>query len=142
MADVFTREKRSDVMSKIKSENTQPELIVRKFIFSLGLRYRLYQKSLIGKPDIVLQRAKTVVNIHGCFWHGHNNCKFSKIPKSNSAFWINKITKTTVRDTNSKLELEKAGWRVITIWECSLLPNNREKTFAWLRSELLDTEKC
>jgi len=136
MSDVFTKEIRSEIMSRIKSANTRPEFLVRKFIFSHGYRYRLHQKSLIGKPDIVLKKLKTVINVHGCFWHGHKGCKFFKMPKTNNDFWKHKISNTIQRDKIAEETLKNDGWTVITIWECSLRPNKREKTLSDLLIQL------
>jgi DNA mismatch endonuclease (patch repair protein) len=136
MSDVFTKEIRSEIMSRIKSANTRPEFLVRKFIFSHGYRYRLHQKSLIGKPDIVLKKLKTVINVHGCFWHGHKGCKLFKMPKTNNDFWKHKISNTIQRDKIAEETLKNDGWTVITIWECSLRPNKREKTLSDLLIQL------
>jgi DNA mismatch endonuclease (patch repair protein) len=129
MSDVFTKKKRSEVMSKIRGKNTQPELIIRKFLFSKGFRFRIHQASLSGKPDIVLKKHQTVIFIHGCFWHGHKNCKYFKYPKNNGKFWKIKIENNILRDFQHKANLKKSDWRVITIWECALKPSKREKTF-------------
>lgn len=136
MYDVFTKEIRSEIMSRIKSANTRPEFLVRRFIFSHGYRYRLHQKSLTGKPDIVLKKLKTVINVHGCFWHGHKGCKFFKMPKTNYDFWKHKISNTIQRDKIAEETLKNDGWTVITIWECSLRPNKREKTLSDLLFQL------
>ncbi len=136
MVDIFTKEKRSEVMRSIKSKDTRPEMIVRKFIYAQGFRYRLHQKSLIGKPDIVLKYLKTVINIHGCFWHGHKNCKFYKMPKSNIAYWKQKISNNILRDKIAQKTLRKEGWNIITIWECSLKPSKRTRTLSLLLKKL------
>ena len=119
MTDIFTPSKRSFVMSKIHSKETKPEVLVRKFLFSQGFRYRKNDKRYAGKPDIVLPKYKTVVFIHGCFWHGHSCCK-GHIPKSNTDFWLEKITKNRERDIKNETELEKIGFKVIFVWECEL----------------------
>lgn len=134
MTDIFSTEKRSDVMSKIKSKNTKPEKVVRSLLFSLGYRFRLHVKDLPGKPDIVLPKYKTVVLVNGCFWHGHENCKDAGIPKTNSQFWYDKISKNKERDKRVLNELEQAGWKVLVIWECQI--NDKEKLISFLKSEL------
>jgi DNA mismatch endonuclease (patch repair protein) len=120
MADVFTKKKRSDVMSKIRAKNTKPELLVRKFLFSKGLRYRLHQSSLPGKPDIILKKYHAVIFVNGCFWHGHSNCNKSTLPTSNAAFWRKKIQSNMERDKNTKHSLKKLGWTIFIIWECDI----------------------
>jgi DNA mismatch endonuclease, patch repair protein len=119
---------KNPVMSKIKKEDTKPEMIVRKFLFKNGIRYRLYNKKLIGNPDITLTKYHTVIFINGCFWHAHNNCKYNKLPKSNTSYWTPKIIGNAKRDIENKKELEKLGWKVIIIWECELKKTNQEKT--------------
>jgi DNA mismatch endonuclease, patch repair protein len=128
MADVFSKEKRSEVMSRIRATNTKPELIVRKFLFSKGLRFRLHQKKLPGNPDIVLKKYNTVIFIHGCFWHGHTSskCKIKRMPKSNISFWENKILTNQNRDKKNHRILKRDGWRIITIWECDLRSKNKD----------------
>lgn len=113
-------------MSRIRSKNTKPELIVRKFLFSKGMRFRVNDKRYPGKPDIVLPKYSTVIFVNGCFWHYHG-CKNSNIPKTNTEFWTKKITGTVSRDRKSHKELMSLGWRVLIIWECELEPNTREK---------------
>ena len=120
MADTYSKEVRSYTMSRIRSVNTKPEITVRKFLFSKGLRYRIHDKKLPGKPDIVLPKFKTIILVHGCFWHGHEGCKKFVIPKSNTAYWSNKIERNKVRDTKNAAELSKLGWRIYTIFECQL----------------------
>ena len=120
MADRISQEQRSDLMRKIRSTNTSPELKVRKFLFSRGFRYRLYAKNLPGKPDIILKKYKTVIFINGCFWHGHK-CKIgsgNRIPKTNSIYWKEKINKNIKRDKSNKVKIKNLGWTIITIWEC------------------------
>lgn len=120
MPDVMTPQQRHDCMSHIRSKNTKPEQLVRLALWHLGFRYRLHVKDLPGKPDIVLPKYKAVIFINGCFWHGHDGCKDFVIPKSNTAFWIEKIGKNKERDTRDGFALASAGWKVITIWECEL----------------------
>ena len=121
-------------MSKIRSKDTKPEKIVRSLLFSLGYRFRLHKKDLPGKPDIVLPKYKAVVFVNGCFWHGHENCKDAGIPKTNSQFWCNKISKNKERDRRVSKELELAGWKVLVVWECQI--NDKEKLISFLESKL------
>lgn len=120
MADIFSSRDRARIMSRVKSENTVPEVIVRKYLFSKGLRFKKNVPSLPGKPDIVLPKYKTIVFVHGCFWHGHIDCKHSALPKSNIAYWKNKVEKNIERDRTSILKLSENGWRVFVIWECEI----------------------
>ena len=119
MSDIFSSQKRSDIMSKISGKNTKPEILVRKFLFSKGFRYRSNVKTLPGKPDIVLPKYKTVIFINGCFWHGHN-CKKGKLPSSNIDFWKEKISNNKSRDDKNSDLLVKLGWKVIIIWQCEI----------------------
>lgn len=116
--DIYDREKRSELMSKVRSGGTKPELIVRRKLHSLGFRFRLHSKSLPGKPDIVLPKYRSVVFVHGCFWHHHKNCGKSKLPTSNAEFWREKIYSNVQRDARIVSELEELGWQVLIIWEC------------------------
>lgn len=119
MADKLTPAKRSWNMSRIKGKNTKPEMLVRKFLYSQGVRYRIHS-SLPGRPDIVIKKREIILFINGCFWHGHVNCKDAGIPKSNTAFWQNKIGGNVERDRKNRLKLENEGWKVLTIWECEI----------------------
>ena len=119
MSDIFSSQKRSDIMSKISGKNTKPEILVRKFLFSKGFRYRINVKTLPGKPDIVLPKYKTVIFINGCFWHGHN-WKKGKLPSSNIDFWKEKISNNKSRDDKNSDLLVKLGWKVIIIWQCEV----------------------
>lgn len=107
-------------MSNIKGKNTTPELIVRKFLFSKGLRFRLHKKNLAGKPDIVLTKYKVVIFINGCFWHGHDNCRYYRLPKSNIDYWDSKIKRNKNRDIVNIEKLQNEGWKVIIVWECEI----------------------
>ena len=120
MSDKLTKEQRSWNMSRIKCKDTGIEVAVRKRLFSLGYRYRKNDKRLPGKPDIVLPKYKTVIFIHGCFWHLHSNCKIARIPKSNTDFWIDKLNRNVEKDQKNRQQLEDAGWKVIIIWECEI----------------------
>ena len=113
-------------MSRIRNKNTKPEILVRKFLFSNGFRYRLNVKKLPGTPDIVLKKYRTVIFINGCFWHGHD--VDGHIPLSNSEYWRKKINRNQIRDEQNKKKLLDMGWTVITIWECQLKPSTKEKT--------------
>lgn len=136
MADVHNKQTRSYNMSQIKSGNTKPELLVRKFLHANGFRYKLHDKTLPGKPDIVLPRYKTIIFIHGCFWHGHANCKYFKIPQTRTAWWLQKINTNKANDANAIKALKKAGWKIITVWECRLKPARIEKTLSSLLNQL------
>ncbi|MBX5172615.1 DNA mismatch endonuclease Vsr [Rhizobium sp. NZLR1b] len=119
MADTLTRNARSALMSRVRQAHTAPEIIVRKALFRSGFRFRLHIKSLPGKPDIVLPRYRTIVFVHGCLWHGHD-CRRGKLPRSNVEMWEAKIRKNVERDVKAMEALERSGWFVEVIWECSL----------------------
>jgi len=106
-------------MSKISGKETKPEILVRKYLFSKGFRYRKNDNHLPGKPDIVLPKHKTVIFVHGCFWHGHH-CKAGKLPETNKEFWESKIDSSIGRDKKNQRELKKLGWKIIVIWQCEL----------------------
>lgn len=120
MADVHSALTRSYSMSRIRSKHTQPELLVRKFLFANGYRYRLHSDKHPGKPDIILPKYKTVVFINGCFWHGHKNCRYFVIPKTRTGWWLNKINQNILNDRKKRRALKKTGWKVIDVWECDL----------------------
>lgn len=120
MADTMTPEQRSRCMAAIKGKDTKPEMIVRKYLFSRGLRFRVQVRKLPGNPDIVLPKYKTVVFVNGCFWHGHEGCRYYRLPKSNVEFWENKIKNNVARDARNEKELKALGWRVIRVWECDI----------------------
>jgi DNA mismatch endonuclease (patch repair protein) len=136
MADVHSEETRSYNMSQIKGKNTKPEMLVRKFLHANGYRYKLHDKSLPGKPDIVLPKYKTVIFIHGCFWHGHKNCKYFVVPKTRTDWWLNKINGNIANDNKASQALKTEGWKIITIWECNLKPAKVEKTLNILLKKL------
>lgn len=127
MTDVHNKATRSYNMSQIKGKNTKPEVIVRKFLFSKGLRFRLHVKDLPGKPDIVLPKYKTIIFVNGCFWHGHQGCKYYVTPKTNTEKWCNKIEKNKINDSNVILELTEGNWQTIVVWECELKRDKRQK---------------
>lgn len=135
MADNHSKEVRSMNMSHIRSTNSKPEEIVRKYLFAKGFRYRKNVKKLPGCPDIVLPRYKTVIFVNGCFWHKHD-CPRFVWPSSNREYWIPKIEKNAERDKFNSFELQKMGWRVITIWECELKKKNRETRLEELLTEI------
>ncbi len=119
MSDIYTKDKRSNIMSKISGKETKPEVLVRKYLFLKGFRYRKNVKGLPGKPDVVLFKYKTVIFINGCFWHGHS-CKAGKMPDTNIEFWMRKIGSNVERDNNNITKLKEMGWNVIVIWQCEI----------------------
>ncbi len=118
--DRITREKRSWNMSRIKDRNTKPEIFLRKLLYARGIRYRLHRKDLPGRPDLVLSKFKAVVFVHGCFWHLHEGCRNFKIPSTRKDFWKKKLEGNRDRDVANRKVLLELGWRVLTVWECSL----------------------
>ena len=128
MTDVHTPAIRSFNMSRIKSRNTKPEILVRKYLFSRGFRYRLHSLNLPGKPDIVLSRYKTVIFVNGCFWHGHEDCKYFVVPKTRTEWWLKKINRNRQMDAENTEKLKSDNWEVITIFECELKKNILDKT--------------
>ena len=120
MTDVFTAEKRSAVMARVKGRDTGPERTVRRILWRLGARYRLDRKDLPGRPDIVLLGRKLVVFVHGCFWHGHDCTRGARVPKANRGYWTGKIGRNRARDIETGAKLEALGWRVEVVWECDL----------------------
>lgn len=124
MADTVTKEQRSRNMSLIRSNETKPEVFVRSVLHHLGFRFRKNVKTLPGKPDIVLPKYKTVIFVHGCFWHQHEGCKRSTIPKSNIDYWIPKLKGNVKRDKEHRKHLEELGWNVAVIWECEAKTEN------------------
>lgn len=139
MTDVHSKETRSYNMSRIRSKDTKPELLVRRYLFSKGFRFRLHDKKLLGKPDIVLPKYRTVIFIHGCFWHGHENCRYFVVPKTRTDWWLNKIGKNIAGDTANTEKLRIAGWKIITVWECTLKKAALERTLEELAHELTST---
>ena len=124
-------------MSAISSKDTRPEMIVRRWLWMRGFRYRLHNPRLPGHPDIVLRKYRTCIFVNGCFWHGHDGCRFFKMPKTNTAFWEAKIKRNKERDHQRKLELAEMGWHTITVWECDLKPSKREHTLLSLEYTLM-----
>lgn len=130
LIDNVSAEKRSQVMALVKQKNTRPELLVRKYLHKKGLRYKIHNSQLPGKPDLVFPKYKTVVFVNGCFWHGHVGCPSHRIPKSNVDFWINKIETNKNRDIRNYQKLDKLGWETLTIWECEVKKEeNLEKLY-------------
>lgn len=126
--DKLTKEQRHRCMSAIRGKNTKPEIVVRKFLFGRGFRYRLNHPRLPGHPDIVLRKYRTVIFVNGCFWHGHDNCKYYRLPKTNVDFWRKKVERNKKRDVEEQRQLATMGWHCITIWECQLKPKVRAQT--------------
>ena len=136
MADVFTPEKRSQIMSLIRGRDTKPELALRSMLHRLGYRFTVQgpkNRQLPGKPDIVLPKHRTVIFVHGCFWHGHENCPAFRLPKSRRAFWKAKIHGNKARDLRNENQLRELGWHVVTIWECAL---RKKSDHPWLIKRL------
>lgn len=127
MPDRMTPEQRHRCMSNIRSKNTKPEMVVKKFLFAQGFRYRANDRRLPGTPDIVLRKYRTVIFVNGCFWHGHN-CDIFKMPQTNEEFWKKKIDRNKERDKRNHNLLLRMGWRIIKVWECQLKPSKREMT--------------
>ena len=134
--DIHDKKTRSYNMSQIKFQSTKPEKMVRKYLFTHGFRYRKNDRRLPGTPDIVLPKYRTVIFVNGCFWHGHNQCRYFVIPKSNTEFWVDKINKNIARDAVNTNKLISLGWNVITIWECELKKDKREDTLLTLLHKL------
>jgi len=127
LADTVSTKRRSEIMSNIRSKDTSIEVKVRKWLFSQGFRYRSNDKRYPGKPDIVLPKYKTVIFIHGCFWHGHGTCRYSHTPKTRVEYWNDKISNNIQRDKRHKAALEEMGWRVLTLWECEIKSHFEER---------------
>lgn len=130
--DVLTPQQRHKVMASIRSSNTKPELMVRKYLWRMGFRYRLNNPRLPGHPDIVLRKYRTCVFVNGCFWHGHEACGSFRLPRTNTEFWARKIERNRQRDRVEQKKLADMGWHVIVVWECQLKPDKREQTLASL----------
>ena len=139
MVDTVDKETRSRMMAAIRGKDTKPEMVLRKALHTRGFRYRLHGKDIFGKPDLVLRKFNTVVFVHGCFWHQHSGCRYSSIPSSNRDFWLNKLNSNVARDQAVVNKLLESGWRIATVWECSLKTQNDvdisvEKLAEWLKS--------
>ena len=135
MTDHVSKEKRSEIMKKIRGKDTTPELIVRKLVYSLGYRYRLHGRKLPGKPDLVFSGRKKVIFVHGCFWHYHN-CKKGKPPKSNVDYWLPKLKENSRRDTRNQKLITASGWEFLVIWQCQIrdMTGLKEKIIAFLEN--------
>lgn len=132
MADKMTSQQRHRCMSSIKSLDTKPEMVVRRWLWREGFRYRLHVKSLPGTPDIVLRKLKTVIFVNGCFWHGHIEGECYRPSKSNIEFWTQKIKRNRERDVSNSLALRSKGWKVLVVWECQLIKKRRMETLSAL----------
>jgi DNA mismatch endonuclease, patch repair protein len=128
MADVHDKKTRSYNMSRIRGKDTKPEMLVRKFLHANGFRFRLHVKDLPGKPDIVLPKYKTVIFVHGCFWHGHKHCRYYVIPKTKTEWWLNKINGNIANDKKATVALKQQGWKIINLWECDLRSRKLSKS--------------
>lgn len=140
MADVHSKEIRSLNMSRIKAKDTKPELIVRRYLHSQGIRFRLHDKNLPGKPDVVLKKYNVVVFINGCFWHGHKNCKYFKIPSTRTDWWKSKIKKNSENDITKQSLIEEQGWKIIVIWSCELKPDKIADTLICLLTKIVKNQ--
>lgn len=120
MTDIVSISQRSHIMSLVRAKNTRPEMAVRRLLHSMGYRYRLHGKKLPGKPDLVFAGRRKVIFVHGCFWHRHEGCRFSGMPKSHRDFWSEKFERNMARDRDSYVKLHEAGWKVLVIWQCEL----------------------
>jgi DNA mismatch endonuclease (patch repair protein) len=129
MPDIHNKETRSYNMSRIRGKDTKPEIAVRKFLYEQGFRYRLQVKTLPGRPDIVLPKYKTIIFVHGCFWHGHENCIKAKLPKTREEWWKNKIERNIENDRRAIGLLREKGWRVVEVWGCQVTSKTAKKTF-------------
>lgn len=136
MSDHLTIEQRHKNMAAVKSKDTKPEMVVRKYLWSRGFRYRVNNPRLPGHPDIVLRKYHTCIFVNGCFWHGHEGCKYYRMPKTNTEFWERKISRNRERDREEQKQLARMGWHCITVWECELKGERREKTLESLEYTL------
>ena len=127
MGDIYSKSKRSSVMGAVHRKNTPQEIAIRKILYRSGYRYRLHKKDLPGSPDIVLKKYNTVIFVNGCFWHGHENCSKSRLPKDNNEFWQKKRNDNLARDKRNYAALEELGWKVLIIWQCEIKKKNEEE---------------
>lgn len=125
-------------MSLIKSKNTKPEIIVRRYLHNKGLRYLLHDRRLPGKPDLVFPKHRTIVFVHGCFWHAHEGCKYNKLPKGNQQYWRQKIGNNKIRDDLQVTHLRNSGWKVLTIWECETVNQRLENSLYFLYQSIIN----
>jgi DNA mismatch endonuclease (patch repair protein) len=141
VSDVLTKEQRHLNMSHIRGKDTRPEEIVRKYLFSRGYRYRKNDKRYPGKPDIILPKYKTVIFVHGCFWHRHPGCRYATIPKTDYEFWQKKFDQNVTRDKRVQKQLKDMGWRVIVVWECEISrKSDREERLRRLEQEICSAD--
>lgn len=136
MSDHLTIEQRHKNMAAVRSKDTKPEMVVRKYLWSRGFRYRVNNPRLPGHPDIVLRKYHTCIFVNGCFWHGHEGCKYFRMPKTNTEFWERKISRNRERDREEQKQLARMGWHCITVWECELKGERREMTLESLEFTL------
>lgn len=136
MTDIFSKEKRSWIMGRVKGRDTKPEMLVRSLVHRMGFRFRIHRRDLPGNPDIVLPRHSKVIFAHGCFWHGHKRCPRSKRPATNKSFWNKKLDANIERDKNIRNELRRMGWRLLVVWQCET--HNPEKLLRKLERFLYD----
>lgn len=141
MADVHDIATRSYNMSQIKGKDTKPEMLVRKYLHANGIRYRLHNSNLPGKPDLTLRKYHTVIFVNGCFWHGHKGCKYFVLPKTRTEWWQDKVEETIKRDRTAIRNLKELGWKPIIIWECELKPAKRNASLANIISTLTKESK-
>lgn len=118
--DNISPERRSEIMSRVRSRDSKPEMLVRRLVHAMGYRYRLHARDLPGKPDLVFRSRRKVIFVHGCFWHRHQDCNLARIPKSRRDFWVEKLTKNRDRDERIQQKLLEEGWNTLTLWECEL----------------------
>lgn len=130
--DTLSKQQRHNNMASIKGKNTKPEMIIRRYLWHCGFRYRVNNPRLPGHPDIVLHKYRTCVFVNGCFWHGHEGCRHYVVPKTNTDFWVRKIMRNKERDKETQQQLARMGWHCITVWECELKKDRREQTLTSL----------
>lgn len=118
--DTISPQRRSEIMGRVRSKDTGPELVVRRLVHGMGYRYRLHGKGLPGRPDLVFRSRGKVIFVHGCFWHRHEGCALARLPKSREDFWLPKLEANRQRDERNRRDLKRAGWKVLTVWECQL----------------------
>lgn len=141
--DIWSKKKRSEVMSRIRGKNTKPELLLRSYLFKKGFRFRIHKSDLPGKPDIVLPKYNTAIFVHGCFWHYHKDCQEGRIPSTREDYWKAKLLKTVERDVKHQDKIKEMGWKVLVVWECELENEFQEtvsKVISILNSNIKDSK--
>ncbi len=133
MPDSLNTEQRHFCMQRIHGKDTKPEMIIRQYLHANGFRYRLHHDRLPGHPDLVLRKYRTCIFVNGCFWHGHEGCRYYAVPKTNTDFWVAKIERNRTRDVENIQKLKAMGWHTIVVWECQLRPSIRESTLRSLQ---------